>query len=207
MIFHSPSARTGAVILAGGQGLRMGGCDKPLLSIADVPVLTRLIDRLQPQCQALAISANGNPDRFSAWGLPVLPDTMPDCGPLAGVLAALAWGQSHNLETVLTVPGDTPFIPANLMADLLPAPAVAVSDGRQHPLVATWPVSALQALQDWLNQPDFPDKLRVRVFARTLGIREVTFAAESYDPFFNINTPDEYATACTLADKEQANDR
>ncbi|RMD94223.1 MAG: molybdenum cofactor guanylyltransferase MobA, partial [Alphaproteobacteria bacterium] len=80
------------VILAGGRATRMGGGDKGLLRLGDEG--PRLIDlviaRLAPQCDALALNANGDPARFAAFGLPVLPDSVTGfVGPLAGVLAGL----------------------------------------------------------------------------------------------------------------------
>lgn len=206
MISFPSHPRVAAVILAGGRGLRMGGCDKPLLALNEEPLLAHLIRSLIPQCTALALSANGDPSRFAPWDIPVLPDTMHDCGPLAGVLAGLQWARTQNCDTLLTVPGDTPFIPPTLASALLPAPAVAVSGGREHPLVATWPTACLEQLQDWLAQPPSPHRLRVRFFAKTLGVREVPFADQTPDPFFNINTPEDYAAACRMIEKGLINE-
>ena len=78
------------VILAGGQGQRMGGVDKALVPLAGAPLLAHVIARLEPQVERLALSAKGDAARFARFGLPVLPDG-PGAGPLAGVLAALRW--------------------------------------------------------------------------------------------------------------------
>lgn len=206
MSTHPSPSRVAAVILAGGKGMRMGGCDKPLLALNEEPLLTHLIRKLAPQCATLALSANGDAARFAPWGIPVLPDTLDERGPLAGVLAGLQWARTQQCDTVLTVPGDTPFISATLVERLLPAPAVAVSGGREHPLIATWPTSCLERLQDWLAQPPSPHMLRVRMFARTLGVRHVTFAGYAPDPFFNINTPEDYASACRMIEKGLINE-
>ena len=81
---------TVGVILAGGLARRMGGGDKALRLVGGKPVLAQVMERLAPQCEALVISANGLPERFAEFGLPVVADTIPDfVGPLAGVLAAL----------------------------------------------------------------------------------------------------------------------
>lgn len=193
------SPRIAALVLAGGTGSRMGGCDKPLLPLSKTQtVLDYVMAALRPHCAALALSANGDASRFAAWNLPVLPDTQADMGPLAGILEGLRWAESQNCSVLITVPGDTPFIPADLPQLLLPAPAVAVSDNRQHHLVASWPTACRPALEDWLKQPDHKDKLRIRCFAATLGVRDVVFPAHTPDLFFNINTPDEYAYARKL---------
>ncbi|MGL5010390.1 MAG: NTP transferase domain-containing protein, partial [Paracoccaceae bacterium] len=75
------------VILAGGQGLRMGGADKALLPLAGQPLLAHVIARLEPQVERLAVSANGDAARLAAFSLPVLPDDDASMGPLSGILA------------------------------------------------------------------------------------------------------------------------
>ena len=78
------------LILDGGRARRMGRADKGLTRLAGRPMLAYAIDRLRPQCAALAISANGDPARFRGFDLPVLPDDPPDfSGPLAGIVAGL----------------------------------------------------------------------------------------------------------------------
>ena len=77
------------VLLAGGLARRMGGGDKPMRTIGGRTILDRVIARLQPQCDGLILNANGDPARFAAFGLPVIPDGVADFpGPLAGILAA-----------------------------------------------------------------------------------------------------------------------
>ena len=146
-----------ALILAGGDARRLGGRDKPLLDVGGVPILARLIATLREDTAATAISANGDPTRFAAFGLPVLPDgPFAGEGPLAGVLAGLDWAASVRAVTLLTVPGDTPFIPAGLAAALTPAPACAASHGRTHHLIALWPVACRDAAPRHAVRPRFP---------------------------------------------------
>lgn len=191
--------RIAALVLAGGTGIRMGGEDKPLLPLSETQVvLDFVLAALRPHCAALAISANGDASRFVTWNLPVLPDTQADIGPLAGILEGLLWAETQDCSVLITVPGDTPFIPAGLPQQLLPAPAVAVSGHRQHHLVASWPTACRPALQAWLKQPEHKDKRRIRCFAATLDVRDVVFPDQTPDLFFNINTPDEYAYARKL---------
>ena len=128
-----------ALILAGGNASRLGGGDKPLLLLGTTTLLDLLLAALRPQASALAISANGDPSRFARFGLPVLPDASAHAGPLAGVATGLAWAASLGADALLTVPGDTPFIPKNLASRLGQPPAWAVSGNAIHPLIALWP--------------------------------------------------------------------
>jgi molybdopterin-guanine dinucleotide biosynthesis protein A len=187
---------TAALILAGGRGTRLGGADKAFLPLGRAPLLTHLLSRLTSQVRNIAISANGNLDRFAAYALPILPDATDHAGkgPLAGVAAGLAWAQSIGAKNLLTIPVDTPFIPPDLVSRLTPAPAVAVWQSRQHHLVANWPASFLPALLDVLADPS-PHKVRD---ALTLcGATPIHFT-EPQDPFLNINTPSDLVKAQTM---------
>lgn len=199
-----PSKSAAGVILCGGRSSRMGGGDKTLLRLGDATLLDHVIARLRTQITHLAVNANGDPQRFAAFGLPVLPDTRGGfAGPLAGVLAALDWTATLGCGHVLTVPGDAPFIPENLLSRLAAAAgagqaiAVAASGGRRHPVVALWPAAIAGDLASFLD--DQPSR-RVNDFLRRHAVREVAFdpapvGAAVIDPFFNINSADDLAQA------------
>ncbi len=190
-----------ALILAGGAARRLRGVDKPLLELAGQSLLERIIARLRPQAGPIALNANGDPTRFAAFGLPVLPDgAFAGQGPLAGVLAGLDWAAAQGAATLLTVPGDTPFIPPDLAAALAPPPACAASFGQVHHLVALWPVAAREALRRCLSEPG---PRGVGHFAAGLAMRRVDFPAAAWDPFHNVNTPEDLATARDLAGRRE----
>ncbi len=171
-----------AVVLAGGSGTRLGGQDKAFLDLGGQPLLAHVLARLAPQVGQIAISANGDPTRFAEFGLKVISDGAFDItGPLAGVAAGLAWAASCGADALLTVPVDTPFIPPDLARRLSPAAAVATSGGRQHHLVALWPVALLPRLAALRGGPP------VRQALALCGARPVAFDAAE-DPFLNINT-------------------
>ncbi len=146
------------------------------------------------------LNANGDPARFAAWRLPVVADETGDfAGPLAGVLAGLRWARRHHPQAadVLSVPTDTPFLPADLVRRLsegrgaLPLACVA-SQGRPHPVVALWPV----ALADTLAADLQAGERKVETWMRRQGLAEVAFTVpDGADPFANVNTPDELAAA------------
>ncbi|WP_042250077.1 molybdenum cofactor guanylyltransferase MobA [Paracoccus sp. PAMC 22219] len=176
----------------------MGGGDKPLMSLAGRPMLAHLLDRLRPQAGPLALNANGDPARFADFGLPVLADSLPDRpGPLAGVLVAMDWARDLGATHVLTVPGDSPFLPPDLAARLWAARgptglALAAGDDaqgpRDHPTLGLWPV----ALRDDLAATLAADQRRVRSFAD----RHQPGRAVWPDAVFaNINTPADLAVA------------
>lgn len=192
-----PLPRTFGLILAGGLGRRMGGLDKALVPLAGQSMLAHVQARLAPQVERLLLSANGAPERFAAFGLPVLPDTLPDFpGPLAGILAGLeaVAGLAPDVEWVVSTPADSPLIPADLVARLhrervaARAPlAHAASGERTHPVVALWPIRLRHALSAYLAAGE----RRVGRFMAEHGAVAVTWDSRPYDPFANVNTPDD----------------
>ena len=84
-----PYPKTLGLVLAGGLARRMGGGDKALIEIGGVAILDRVLARLRPACAGIVLNANGDPARFARFGLPVVPDSVPDfAGPLAGIWPA-----------------------------------------------------------------------------------------------------------------------
>lgn len=182
----------------------MGGGDKVLLDVAGRPMLAHVIARLAPQVDDLIINANGPPERFRQFALPVVADTIGDHpGPLAGVLAGMRWSQGHRPQATLlvTVSGDAPLIPGDLVANLSAARAqvgaeiaLAQSQGHLHPVIGLWPI----ALADDLERALLAGTRKVLDWTDQHKVTAVAFADEerggkSYDPFFNANMPQELA--------------
>jgi molybdopterin-guanine dinucleotide biosynthesis protein A len=187
--------RTAALVLAGGEARRMGGGDKPLLTVGRRTMLESVIAALD--LPHIAISANGDPARFAAFGLPVLSDgPFPGQGPLAGLLAGLDWAASLGMTALLTAPGDTPFLPHGLADWLAPAPCCVSSDGSRHYLVALWPIDCADALRGLLS---VPGSRRVADFAARIGMRYAEYGVRTGDPFANVNTPEDLARVRSAA--------
>lgn len=194
-----------AILLAGGQSRRMGGGDKCLMQIAGKTVLQRVIDRIGPQVSALALNANGDPARFDAYALPIVPDSIGGfAGPLAGVLTGMQWASEQpGMTHVLTVPTDAPFLPHDLVSRLWDPICTgkadmtcAESDGRRHPVVGLWPV----ALQEKLRTAMVDDDIRkVDRWTARYKLQAEEFGVEPLDPFFNMNRQEDATKAEELA--------
>ena len=201
-----PATPTLGLILAGGLARRMGGGDKPLTRVAGKTILSRVIERMTPQCQRLILNANGDPARFADTGLPVIPDDVPDfAGPLAGILAGLDWAAAHAPEIayVASVPGDCPFLPRNVVARLHQArtdsgqPLACARSGEwRHPVVGVWPVALRSDLRHALTKEDLR---KIEIWTARHGVALADWPAEPVDPFFNVNTPEDAAAAEHLA--------
>ena len=183
----------------------MGGGDKARLRIGSATILQRVLARIGPQCDGLIVNANGDPARFADTGLPVVADSVPDfAGPLAGILAGLdfAAARAPDIEWLLSVPGDCPFLPNDLVARLHAARegagtslACARSGDWRHPVVALWRVE----LRDDLRRALTDEGLRkIESWTARHGVAIVDWPAEPIDPFFNVNTPEDAARAEAL---------
>jgi len=194
------------IVLAGGLARRMGGGDKPLRGVRGRTLLARVIARLEPQCDTLVLSANGDPSRFASFGLTVLADDIADHpGPLAGILAGLDWAAVNRPRTrwIVSAPGDCPFLPRDLVVRLQGAAsaqgadlAVAAYGGRSHPVIGLWKVALRDALREALVVEGVR---RVEGWTRRHRAAMVEWPPGSFDPFFNANTPDDLAEAERIA--------
>ncbi|MGH1331846.1 MAG: molybdenum cofactor guanylyltransferase MobA [Paracoccaceae bacterium] len=182
-----------AVILAGGQGQRMGHVDKGLMLLGERPLLAHVIARIAPQCTDLALSVHGDTAAYRAFGLEILSDPVEGrLGPLAGVLAALIWAETRGERAVYTLPNDTPFLPHDLLAHLAGDPrhpTMAQTPEHMHPTCALWPVALRAPLETALKE----GARKLRSFACDHGGATVQFSNEA--AFFNVNTPQDLEQA------------
>lgn len=183
------------IVLAGGQGRRMGGVDKGLVIFQDRPMVASVIDRLHPQVDELLINANRHQEEYAAFGYRVIPDALTGfAGPLAGLQTGLM-AASH--ELVATVPCDSPFLPQDLIERLKSALeseaaqlAVAVTCGQAQPVFCLCRRDVLPHLTEFLQQGG----RKIDTWYATLKVAEVHFDDEA-DAFININTPQELDAA------------
>lgn len=194
-----------AVILAGGLSTRMGGGNKAFRLLGGETLLARVIGRLAPQCDRLAINANGDAESFADYGLPVIADSFGGfAGPLAGVLAGMEWAAGNGAMSVLSVSVDTPFLPEDLLHRLHEARgrsglAVAASPDetgrlRDHPTCAIWPVALRGDLRAALDS----GLHRIGQFAAAYDPGRAIFDSRPLDPFLNLNTPEDLVRAARL---------
>ena len=188
-----------AVIIAGGQSSRMGR-EKALEQVHGKIILDRIVAKLGTQADAIAINANGDTGRFAKLRLPVITDVYCNIGtPLVGLHAALSHAAGNNFDAVLTVPSDTPFLPADLMKRLRAASslaAIARSGGQSHYLTGLWSVTLLPEMEEALKQPRTP---RLQDWCSICNATLVEWPSVAFDPFFNVNTHEDLAEAERIA--------
>lgn len=186
------------VILAGGQGQRMGGADKAFLSLSGQPLIRHVLGRLRPQVGMVILSANGDPSRFADLECPVVSDERSQ-GPLSGILAALRFAKEQGATHLASTPVDTPFLPQDFTARLQVGAAIAPeglalarTDDGDHPTSALWPVALIPALAAFLAEGG------AKVTRFTDAHRAVRVDFPDAAAFLNLNTPDDLAVAEAL---------
>lgn len=181
------------VVLAGGQGSRMGGVDKGLAPFRGRPLVAHVIERFAPQVGELLVNANRNAGDYARFGHRVIADEVPGfAGPLAGFERALAHAGG---ELVATVPCDSPFLPADLVARLragLEASgaelAVARTGEQAHPVFCLMRRRVRDSLAQFLSS----GQRKIDRWYAALAVAEVAFDDQP-QAFANINTRDELA--------------
>nr|WP_312968461.1 molybdenum cofactor guanylyltransferase [Brucella intermedia] len=202
-------------IIAGGLSSRMqeGGVagDKFLQPLTgDRSIIAHVITRIRPQVETLVVNANTDDPRLANLGVPIIKD-LPSKhgGPLVGILSALIHARGSSL--LLTTAADTPFLPHDLAGRLLSrrnesgARIVLTSSlDRMHPIFGLWETEMAGELSAWLSETN---RASVLAFAEHIGFETVDFplafagdSPETYDPFFNINRPDDLVAARKLAE-------
>lgn len=180
------------VILAGGQGSRMGGLDKGLIEWQGRPLIEHLIAAFQTQLSSLVINANRNQAIYQSYGFPVISDQAPDYqGPLAGLATTM-----HTVETpyILTIPCDSFYLAPDFAARMLhmlntsKADLVVAHDGEQlQPTYALVPVALLPSLEAFLTRGE----RQLRAWYQQQRMATVN-CSDIAIMFQNINTPAHY---------------
>ena len=185
------SARFAIVVLAGGEGRRIGG-GKPLRRLGGETLIARAVRTAEGWSDLVRIAVRG-PAQVP-W------DTIRDdpriAGPLGGLAAGLRFARTAGRKALLALPCDMPFLPASVPERLAAeigeeCAAVAVSGGEIHPICALWRVEALEGLDSYLAT----GRRSLRGFAEAVGYAAVEWPTEPFDPFYNVNNEEDLKNA------------
>ena len=190
-----------AVILTGGRSSRMGGGIKSLKKFNNKYIFDRIFENLQTQVDKVIINSNDTENLFVKYNVEVIKDSLEGfLGPLAGIHASFEWLNKNApyINWLVTVPGDTPFIPKNLVKKLLDKVkntnhkiVLAQSNGKTHPIIGIWHSNLFESLKNSLNSGN--RKIMNWASQNSLGYEE--FTNSKYDPFFNINCKEDLIEA------------
>jgi molybdopterin-guanine dinucleotide biosynthesis protein A len=186
--------KTAVVVLAGGEGMRVGG-RKPQRVLNGRRLIDRALEQAGEWSDLVAVAV-----RDEAQVRPLDAELIHDDphveGPLGGLLAAFGFAGGTGCDFLLTIPSDMPFLPSDMMERLAreigdTACALASSGGRLHPVCGLWRSDALEAARDYAARGG----RSLRGAAESMGGLAVEWAAEPFDPFFNVNSPEDLTEA------------
>jgi molybdopterin-guanine dinucleotide biosynthesis protein A len=195
------------VILAGGRSSRMGVTRKALLELNGQPLLMHVIDRLADHLDRLLLSCESETSDFDSYGLPIVPDLLPDYrGPLTGLYSALQYlcdeGQNNGL---VLCPCDAPFLPDNLVQVLLDAdqsdhkPVIVISyQGVLQPTFSLWQNHHLPVIRQVVVEEG---RGGIKHLLTSLPHKIVEWTTMEPSPFFNVNTPQDLESAKLWLDR------
>lgn len=182
-------AKVSGIVLAGGKGSRMGGVDKGLQTLRGKPMIDWVLARFAPQVAEIVINANQNLQTYGKYGHRVVSDEIGGfAGPLAGLHAGL---KAAAYPLVVTVPCDSPFLPADLVSRMVSSLkendlAVARTGNQPHPVFALMKRDVRESLEAFLASGG----RKIDAWYAALKVVEVGFDDEA-DAFRNINTLEE----------------
>lgn len=186
------------LVLAGGQGMRMGGA-KPERLLGGHRLVDHALHIARRNGGRVAVGLRA-PGQVQVEGAQVVLDESGVEGPVASLAAGLNWARENGVDLLLTLPCDAPFLPRDLGVRLNKrlelsgdAAALATSHGRTHPSCGLWRTGAIASLSSYLSS----GRRSLIGFAEHIGYVVEDWGAPERDPFFNINTPEELEMAAT----------
>ena len=190
---HKLYSEIGVVIMIGGKSSRLGGGIKSLIKINNKKIFDIILERIQPQIDKIIINYNIEDAEISKYKFPIIKDVKKGyLGPLAGIHAGMQWLNKNKPEVnwLLTLPGDTPFIPLNLVScfeekiNQDSKIILAKSNDKIHPIIGAWHTSLYKSLNEHLES----GTRKILEWAEYQPLEFLEFNEKDYDPFFNINT-------------------
>ena len=195
-----------ALIMIGGQSKRMGGGIKSFIEFNDQSIFDRILERTKPQIKKIVINCNENNEKLKKYKLPIIKDLKNGyLGPLAGIHTGLSWLNKNEpqIEWLITLPGDTPFIPSNLISNFKKKMTskfkiiLAQSEKKTHPIIGAWHKSLISSLNNSLNN----GTRKILDWAELHPLGFIKYKCNNYDPFFNINTQEDVKKAIIIEKK------
>ena len=190
---HKLYSEIAVIIMIGGKSSRLGGGIKSLIKINNKKIFDIILERIQPQIDKIFVNSNIEDTEISKYKFPIIKDVKQGyLGPLAGIHAGMQWLNKNKpkVDWLLTLPGDTPFIPLNLVScfeekiNQDSKIILAKSNDKIHPIIGAWHTSLLTSLNEHLES----GTRKILEWAENHPLEFLEFKEKNYDPFFNINT-------------------
>ena len=195
-----------AVVLAGGKSKRFGE-DKNHIKLGDKTLLEHVLSKISNKFEEILIVSSHNSETETINNVTVIPDCFDDLGPLAGVLSSMKWVKERqkSYQWVATFPSDTPFFETSIIEEYKKRIKLKdsllyfiKSNNKRHNIFGLWSIELLKKLEDDLINNNFR---KVEEWANKIGVKTINFETKKFDPFFNINTKEDFEEAKKILKK------
>jgi molybdopterin-guanine dinucleotide biosynthesis protein A len=195
-----------AVVLAGGKSKRFGE-DKNHIKLGDKTLLEHVLSKINNKFEEILIVSSHNLEIKKSENITIIPDCFDDFGPLAGVLSSMKWIKENQKQYkwVATFPSDTPFFDISIIEEYKKRINVSdsllyfiKSNNKRHNIFGLWSIDLLDVLEDDLKNNNFR---KVEVWADKIGVKTIDIEVNEFDPFFNINTKEDFEKAKEILNK------
>ena len=189
-----------AVVLAGGKSKRFGE-DKNQIKLGDKTLLEHVLSKINNKFEEILIVSSHNLEIKKSESITIIPDCLDDFGPLAGVLSSMKWIKNNQkkYKWVATFPSDTPFFETAIIEEYKKRINMndsslyfVKSNDKRHNIFGLWLIDLLGILEDDLLNNNFR---KVEDWANKIGVKTIDIKVKKFDPFFNINTKEDFEKA------------
>jgi len=195
-----------AVVLAGGKSKRFGE-DKNQIKLGDKTLLEHVLSKINNKFEEILIVSSHNLEIKKSENITIIPDCFDDFGPLAGVLSSMKWIKENQkkYKWVATFPSDTPFFDISIVEEYKKRINIndsslyfIKSNNKRHNIFGLWSIDLLDVLEDDLKNNNFR---KVEDWADKIGVKTIDIEVNEFDPFFNINTKEDFEKAKEILNK------
>ena len=195
-----------AVVLAGGKSKRFGE-DKNQIKLGDKTLLEHVLSKINNKFEEILIVSSHNLEIKKSENITIIPDCFDDFGPLAGVLSSMKWIKENQkkYKWVATFPSDTPFFDISIIEEYKKRINIndsslyfIKSNNKRHNIFGLWSIDLLDVLEDDLKNNNFR---KVEDWADKIGVKTIDIEVNEFDPFFNINTKEDFEKAKKILNK------
>ncbi len=195
-----------AVVLAGGKSKRFGE-DKNQIKLGEKTLLEHVLSKINNKFEEILIVSSHNLEIKKSENITIIPDCFDDFGPLAGVLSSMKWIKENQkkYKWVATFPSDTPFFDISIIEEYKKRINIndsslyfIKSNNKRHNIFGLWSIDLLEVLEDDLKNNNFR---KVEDWADKIGVKTIDIKVKKFDPFFNINTKEDFEKAKEILNK------
>ena len=195
-----------AVVLAGGKSRRFGE-DKNHVKLGDKTLLEHVLSKINNKFQETLIVSSNSLEIQNTENLNIIQDCFEDLGPLSGVLSSMKWVKEHqkSYQWIATFPSDTPFFETSIIEEYKKKIKLnqsslyfVKSNNKRHNIFGLWSIDLLETLENDLIKNNFR---KVEEWANKIGVETINVETKKFDPFFNINTREDFEEAKKILNK------